>query len=186
MRWVHALCCLIYHHYHICSSWAYRYRLPFGNIEPFIINAAVCLYVLICVHTYRVGNSLGSGQPGTARLVSRLGCVIGVAMSIITGIILYFARRQLASLFSGDDGVIGYVLSFTHLKGCPPPPMMVGWYDDRLSGDIMPILVLYQIGDVLQTVFQGVFRGCGRQRIGNAPSLYMYHWQTSSSVIMVL
>lgn len=39
-------------------------------------------------------------------------------------------------------------------------------FHHRLAGKVMPILVLYQIGDVLQTVFQGVFRGCGRQRIG--------------------
>jgi Na+-driven multidrug efflux pump len=64
----------------------------------------------------RVGNSLGGGLPGTARIVSQLGVVVGFGLSILTGIVLYFARTPLARMFSGDDDVIAYV---------PPYPLAV-------------------------------------------------------------
>jgi hypothetical protein len=112
MLWEHVLYYLIYHRSHTCSSWVYPYRLPSGTLVMLLLPHVVDRLSdwLIGIIYNRVGNSLGGGEGSTARMVSQLGCFVGVGLSLLTGIVLYFAREGLASLFSGDDDVISYVV----------------------------------------------------------------------------
>ena len=100
----------------------------------------------------RVGMFLGRNQPSQACLASKISIFFAGLLSFTAGIILYFTSHTLfPSLFTSDQNVI-LQTSFT-----------------------IPFLSFYVFADGLQTGFQGIIKGCGKQYIV-APIVIFSYW----------
>ncbi|MFD1776312.1 MATE family efflux transporter [Paenibacillus rhizophilus] len=103
------------------------------------INFASTLYMIplsICMSlTILVGFEAGSGRLKDARQYSVLGISSAAAMSLATAMVLLFAGRHVAGLYSTDPEVIGLIRHF------------------------LIFAIFFQISDAIATPIQGVLRG---------------------------
>lgn len=92
----------------------------------------------------RVGNELGAGHAGRARLACLTGLVIALVVGLTMSILLVLFRRGVGKIFTGDSqpGVVDAVAS------------------------LAPFLSVTLWFDAVQSTASGALRGSGRQRVG--------------------
>ncbi|KAI8927016.1 mate-domain-containing protein [Entophlyctis helioformis] len=99
----------------------------------------------------RIGNSLGSNRPFSAKVAAITSYILGVGGACINALVLFSARNSLGGLYSNDPEVITIVAS------------------------VMPLAALFQVSDGLGAVGGAVLRGCGRQHLGAYINLAGYY-----------
>jgi len=99
----------------------------------------------------RIGTLVGAGDSQGARVASRVGLGLGLAVSAVNAVIFASARFSIANRVSDKPEVT------------------------ILLAKIMGICAIYQIPDGICTVCSGILRGCGKQRIGAASALIAYY-----------
>ena len=102
----------------------------------------------------RVGTLLGANDAEGAQWASRVSVVACACASAGIGLVLYWVvpRESLPSLFApGQDDLI------------------------QETGKLIPLLALYVFGDGVQTAFNGVIKGSGRQAV-SIPVVLIAYW----------
>jgi multidrug resistance protein, MATE family len=83
----------------------------------------------------RVGNSLGSNLPQTAKNVASAAIVLSFLLATLNATLLYSVKDVWGKLYSSDPVVI------------------------RLVGEVLPLVALFQINDGIGAVCSGILRG---------------------------
>lgn len=99
----------------------------------------------------RVGNELGAGEPGRARLSSTVALVLAVASSTVGVIWTTVGKERWGRVFSSDREVL------------------------ELTMTVLPIIGLCEIGNCPQTTGCGILRGSARTGIGAGINLYAFY-----------
>jgi len=100
----------------------------------------------------RVGNLLGLGKSQDAQCASRVSISLAAVVAAATGSVLYFTPHAVfPRFFTPDDDV---VTETSHL---------------------LPLLALYVIADGIQSSFNGIIKGCGRQVV-SMPIVVVSYW----------
>lgn len=101
----------------------------------------------------RVGNLLGSGKPNDADFAGKVSILIAGMVSSLLGCILYFAPHTFfPSLFAPTEKDLSVETSRT-----------------------ISLLAVYVFADGIQTAFNGIIKGCGRQVI-TMPIVVVAYW----------
>ncbi|XP_047331399.1 protein DETOXIFICATION 55-like [Impatiens glandulifera] len=109
---------------------------------PSAISAAV---------SSRVGNELGTGRGGKARLATEVAIGLALATSSLGLLLTTFGRETWGRLFTEDNEVLDLTIS------------------------VLPIIGLCELANCPQTTCCGVMRGCARPGIGAAINLYSFY-----------
>ncbi|KAF3514694.1 hypothetical protein F2Q69_00001623 [Brassica cretica] len=100
----------------------------------------------------RVSNELGAGNAKVAKRAVRVVLSIAILESTLVGSVMILIRKIWGFAYSSDPKVVTYVAS------------------------MMPILAIGHLLDSVQSVFSGVARGCGWQKIGAFVNLGSYYF----------
>ncbi|CAI2366981.1 unnamed protein product [Moneuplotes crassus] len=87
-----------------------------------------------------IGNSLGASKPKSAMTYTRIALSLTFIFSTINVTLLFLLRKQLAHLFTTDEGISSYIITS------------------------MPVFISYLIGDYLQCTMGGIIKAMGLQR----------------------
>ena len=98
-----------------------------------------------------VGNALGAQSPIGAKLVARVGSILGVLVMVIQAVALVVLRKQWALLFTAEPQVGSYV------------------------AELLPWVVFFNAGDGVQLCLSGVITGAGKQHV-TTPVLCVSYW----------
>ncbi|MCD9560754.1 hypothetical protein HAX54_019545 [Datura stramonium] len=101
----------------------------------------------------RVSNELGAGRPKAARLVARTATILATTEGILLAIVMISIRKVWGHCYSNEEEVVTYV------------------------GKMLFLLAGSHFLDAHQSVFSGIARGCGWQKIGafvNLGAFYMW------------
>ncbi|KAJ0262070.1 Protein DETOXIFICATION 15 [Hirschfeldia incana] len=100
----------------------------------------------------RVSNELGAGNAKVAKRAVRVVLSIAILESVLVGSVMILIRKIWGFAYSSDPRVVAYVAS------------------------MMPILAIGHLLDSFQSIFSGVARGCGWQKIGAFVNLGSYYF----------
>ncbi|CAN7006862.1 unnamed protein product [Brassica rapa subsp. trilocularis] len=100
----------------------------------------------------RVSNELGAGNAKVAKRAVRVVLSIAILESTLVGSVMILIRKIWGFAYSSDPKVVTYVAS------------------------MMPILAIGHLLDSVQSIFSGVARGCGWQKIGAFVNLGSYYF----------
>lgn len=100
--------------------------------------------------TVRVGNTLGQGRPGAARLVAWHGILVALAVAALNNLLLWFSAEPVIGLYTHDSEV------------------------QRLTLTLVGLAMLYQVSDALQVNLAGALRGYKDTRIVMLITLLAY------------
>ncbi|XP_038890578.1 protein DETOXIFICATION 16-like [Benincasa hispida] len=99
----------------------------------------------------RVSNELGAGRAKVAILAGRVAMGTVATEGTVAAIIIVIGRRLWGYCYSTDETVVGYLAK------------------------ILIFLAILHIFDGIQSIFSGITRGCGRQKIGAFINLGAYY-----------
>ena len=99
----------------------------------------------------RIGNHLGSNKPQKAKLVTYLSLILGVIMALINASSLIIFKNYIPSLYTHDYDMIQVTLK------------------------LIVVCAIFQLGDSINAVVQGIFRGCGKQYLGAILNFIAYY-----------
>ncbi|KAL3535344.1 hypothetical protein ACH5RR_003805 [Cinchona calisaya] len=133
--------------------------LPNPELEASVLsislNTNTMVYMLPlglgCAISVRVANELGAGRPVAARMAVCVAIVMVVFESIVVAITMILGRRIWGYCFSSEERVVKYV------------------------ADMMLLLAVTHLLDGIQSVLNGIARGCGWQKIGAIINLGAYY-----------
>eukprot|EP00271_Cylindrocystis_brebissonii_P001757 TRINITY_DN12028_c0_g1_i1.p1 TRINITY_DN12028_c0_g1~~TRINITY_DN12028_c0_g1_i1.p1 ORF type:complete len:531 (-),score=103.67 TRINITY_DN12028_c0_g1_i1:150-1523(-) len=132
----------------LMSGWLPNPEASVGAMTICFQTAGVCYMVPLGLGTavsVRVSNELGAGRPGCARQAVQVAVGVALAVGGALAVLLLLFRRQWALLFADDEA--GAVV--------------------ELVTQLMPSLVVSQLGIGLIAVLAGVLRGSGQQAWGS-------------------
>ncbi|KAG5593930.1 hypothetical protein H5410_035162 [Solanum commersonii] len=101
----------------------------------------------------RVSNELGAGRPKTALLVARTATILATAEGILVAIVMVSIRKVWGHCYSNEEEIVKYV------------------------GKMCFFLAGSHFLDAHQSIFSGIARGCGWQKIGayvNLGAFYLW------------
>ncbi|KAI9152531.1 ethionine resistance protein [Blastocladiella emersonii ATCC 22665] len=139
----------------ICSSW-WVYELMAllaGLLSPLqlaaqavLINTVATLFMVLVglsiVAGARFGNYLGAGDAAGASRATVVSVALGVVTSVVMAALVFAFRSFIAYAFTSDQDIVALVAS------------------------VLPIIPLFQHPDTAVCVINGIFRGCGKQKVG--------------------
>ncbi|EEF45564.1 protein DETOXIFICATION 55 [Ricinus communis] len=99
----------------------------------------------------RVGNELGAGRPGKARLATTVAIGLALLSSLFGLILTTLGRQAWGRVFTGDDEVL------------------------ELTVIVLPIIGLCELANCPQTTSCGILRGSARPGIGAAINFYSFY-----------
>ncbi|KAI9596991.1 mate-domain-containing protein [Syncephalis fuscata] len=148
----------------ICSEWwafevvaliaGYLGTIPLAA-QSVVLTTATIMYMIPAgisiTSCNRIGNELGLKNSNRARLACNSALLLGVVVSTFNTSILLIFKNNWGYLFNDDPDVV------------------------QLVGDLLPIVALFQIGDVFGGVCAGILRGIGQQHIGAYLTLFGYY-----------
>ncbi|XP_020217683.1 protein DETOXIFICATION 17 [Cajanus cajan] len=100
----------------------------------------------------RISNELGAGKPTTAYLAVKVSMFLAFTVGILEFAVLMSAWKVWGHAFTNVHEVVLYVTS------------------------MVPILASFAFIDSIQTVFQGIARGCGWQKLGAIVNLGSFYF----------
>ncbi|KAL2999478.1 hypothetical protein AAZX31_09G161600 [Glycine max] len=109
--------------------------------------------LITCLHlnSIRISNELGDGSAKAAYLAVKVTMFLGSAVGILEFAVLMLVRKVWGRAFTNIHEVATYVTA------------------------IIPIVASSAFIDSIQTAFQGVARGCDRQKLGALINLGSYY-----------
>nr|GMD73915.1 protein DETOXIFICATION 55 [Ipomoea batatas] len=99
----------------------------------------------------RVGNELGAGRPGKARLATAIAIVLAFLASAFGILLTTLGREVWVKIFTTDTEVL------------------------ELTVTVLPIIGLCELANCPQTTCCGVLRGCARPNIGACINFYSFY-----------
>ncbi|VFQ91467.1 unnamed protein product [Cuscuta campestris] len=99
----------------------------------------------------RVSNELGANQPNAAKLATRVVMFMALAQGILVAACMISLRNLWGHVYSNEKDVISHVAA------------------------MMPLLAVASFLDGIQSVFSGIARGSGWQKIGTMINLGSYY-----------
>ncbi|KAK9146970.1 hypothetical protein Sjap_006873 [Stephania japonica] len=125
------------------------------SVSAIVIQTTSLMYTLptalsASVST-RVGNELGAGRPGNARLTTLLGMALAGMVSILGFLWTTIGREPWGRLFTHDSDVL------------------------ELTTAVLPIIGLCELANCPQTTGCGMLRGSARPATGAAINLYSFY-----------
>ena len=115
-----------------------------GIAMSLVVMAFVMPFGLVTAVTSLVGRHLGERNPTHARQSAIIAYFLGAAVAIFDCTLLFAMRSTIGTYYSNDDFVV------------------------RAMYNIVPVLACVHLGDTLQCIGQGIFRGLGRPTVGAA------------------
>ncbi|KAG9406294.1 hypothetical protein AC1031_002619 [Aphanomyces cochlioides] len=116
------------------------------------ITATVYMFYLgvAVAGNIRVGNALGSNRPKRAKIAACLATLLAGAVSLVTGLAVFFFRYAYPRVFTQDEAMI------------------------ELAARVGVVVAGFQLVDGLNGAIQGVLRGCGLQNYGASINFVSY------------
>ncbi|KAF3670052.1 putative RING-H2 finger protein ATL71-like [Capsicum annuum] len=109
----------------------------------------------------RVSNELGAGQPKTARLVARTATILATTEGILLAIVMISIHKVWGHCYSNEEEVVTYVAK------------------------MLFFIAASHFLDAHQSVFSGIARGCGWQKIGAFVNLgTFYLWGIPAGMVL--
>jgi len=117
-----------------------------------ISSISYMLYLGVSVAgSVRIGNALGANDPKRAKLAAHLSLAAGFLFAFLNMAVILWFRDTLAYLFTNDPDIV------------------------EKSKDLFVIAAVFQLPDAINGVFQGIFRGSGRQDIAALWNFVAYY-----------
>ncbi|KAJ3355481.1 hypothetical protein HDU91_005670 [Kappamyces sp. JEL0680] len=148
----------------VCSEWwAFELVALAAGVLGDTYLAAQTIILNTCALTYmfpmgmgiatstRVGNCLGANLPFRARNAAIAGYSLGFVLASVNFATLLTIRNVWGYVYTADETVV------------------------QLVAEVLPIAALFQLNDGLGALGNGVFRGCGRQKLGGMLNLTAYY-----------
>lgn len=128
---------------------------PYLAAQSVLFNVSVLMYHLpfpasIAAST-RLGNLIGSGSLGAARIAVKIYSVIFVGIGLFDMSFLMAMKDVVSKVFSDDDEV------------------------RTIVSTVMPLVATFQLVDSTTAMCNGLLRGLGRQYIGGWANLLVYY-----------
>ncbi|XP_060171033.1 protein DETOXIFICATION 16-like [Lycium barbarum] len=109
----------------------------------------------------RVSNELGAGRPKAARLAARTATFLATTEGILLAIVMVSIRKVWGHCYSNEEEVVTYV------------------------GKMLILIAVSHFLDAHQSVFSGIARGCGWQKIGAFVNLgAFYLWGIPAGAVL--
>ncbi|CAN4106525.1 unnamed protein product [Withania somnifera] len=109
----------------------------------------------------RVSNELGAGRPKTARLVAHTATILATTEGILLAIVMISIRKVWGHCYSNEEEVVTY------------------------AGKMLFLIALSHFLDAHQSIFSGIARGCGWQRVGAFVNLgAFYLWGIPTGIVL--
>ncbi|WMV36506.1 hypothetical protein MTR67_029891 [Solanum verrucosum] len=158
------------------STWTGFSTEAFSDI-PRYLKLAVPSALMICLNTsamvhmlpqglggatsVRVSNELGAGRPKIARLVARTATILATTEGILVAIVMVSIRKVWGHCYSNEEEIVKYV------------------------GKMCFFLAGSHFLDAHQSIFSGIARGCGWQKIGAYVNLgAFYLWGIPIGIVL--
>lgn len=120
-----------------------------------VLNVTELLYMVFMgvavAATIRVGNCIGAGKTGQARLASKVSFALTLAMAVVLAAVMLVAHGGIPLLFIQDHDSV------------------------RLASHVLQLWAVFAVVEALNCVAQGIFRGADKQRVAARTNAIAYY-----------